>query len=909
MRKIAAFGLRNPYRFAFRPGSQSQPGGPEAYIADVGWNGYEEIDVVTVGDGAAENFGWPCYEGPGRQAAWDSLNNTLCESLYSAGTAKAPFFSYHHNAPVTSTACPDNDAAALGGIAFYPGGSYPDEYDGALFFADFTRHCLMVMKAGADGRPLPSTLTDFGMIQAPDRPDGPWPVDLEVGPGGDIYYVDVYYGMLHRISYAGGGSTNQPPTAVATASPSSGPVGTTVAFDATGSRDPEGQALQYAWDLDGDGAYDDASGATASRTYNAAARVAAGVRVKDSAGATAVAAAPVEIGTQPVVTISLADSSSTWHVEERLTLTGTATEPSGAAVPDSALSWSATLFHCEPAGCHPHPQTGATGSSFTFAAPDHSAPAYLEVTLTATGADGTTGTRSVRLDPDTTTITLTSEPTGLQLGFDDAVVTTPESRTEIVGSSHSVSAADQVVVTSAYTFDGWSDNGAAVHNITVGSSPMTLNATFTQSTATTRTVVLTAVDDTMVRQSAASTAYGSATTLSSDGQSTSSTSSRDTSYLRFSVPVLAEGESITAARLSLRVVNGTSNGPSVWRTDPNWSESAMTWNSGQPARSGTAPVGGFGSMATGRVSTALSGVTAAGPVSVQLYADSSDGLDFSSSEHSTVADRPQLVLTVAGGTTSSDTTPPPAPAVSPASGTYSSAQSVTMTDSEAGAVIRYTVGTGTSAPADPTASSPAYGGAISVASSSVVKAAAFDAAGNRSAITRRDYTISSGTRTVVLTAVDDTMVRQSAASTAYGSATTLSSDGQSTSSTSSRDTSYLRFSVPVLAEGESITAARLSLRVVNGTSNGPSVWRTDPNWSESAMTWNSGQPARSGTAPVGGFGSMATGRVSTALSGVTAAGPVSVQLYADSSDGLDFSSSEHSTVADRPQLVLTVSLP
>ena len=130
-RRIIAHGLRNPFRFDFRPGTQ------EVYVADVGWNTYEEIDVIAdVDDGVVENFGWPCYEGPARQGGYDGLNNNLCESLYTQGSAKPPYYAYTHNDPFpTGGDCPDNDAGSNGGIRFYPGGSFPDEYDGALFFA------------------------------------------------------------------------------------------------------------------------------------------------------------------------------------------------------------------------------------------------------------------------------------------------------------------------------------------------------------------------------------------------------------------------------------------------------------------------------------------------------------------------------------------------------------------------------------------------------------------------------------------------------------------------------------------------------------------------------------------------------------------------------------------------------
>ena len=79
-RRIVAYGLRNPFRITTRPGTN------EVWIGDVGWNDWEEIDrLVSPTAAPVDNFGWPCYEGDGRQGGYDAANLSVCENLYAAG--------------------------------------------------------------------------------------------------------------------------------------------------------------------------------------------------------------------------------------------------------------------------------------------------------------------------------------------------------------------------------------------------------------------------------------------------------------------------------------------------------------------------------------------------------------------------------------------------------------------------------------------------------------------------------------------------------------------------------------------------------------------------------------------------------------------------------------------------------
>jgi hypothetical protein len=81
-----------------------------------------------------------------------------------------------------------------------------------------------------------------------------------------------------------GGTSNSPPTAVASATPSSGPTPLAVAFSGASSFDSDGSIASYAWSY-GDGAT--GSGVTSNHTYTAVGSFSARLTVTDNGGASA----------------------------------------------------------------------------------------------------------------------------------------------------------------------------------------------------------------------------------------------------------------------------------------------------------------------------------------------------------------------------------------------------------------------------------------------------------------------------------------------------------------------------------------------------------------------------------------------------------------------------------------------
>ena len=521
LRRIIAYGLRNPFRISFRPGTS------ELWIGDVGWNSWEEINRRSSPTGPVQNFGWPCYEGSGPMQSYQDAGLSLCNALYAAGTATGPYYSYSHGDEVVpGDGCPTANGSVVSALTFYPGGDYPASYGGALVFADYSRNCIWTMGLGVGGDPDPSNLQLLESGAAN-------PVDVEPGPGGDLYYVDFDGGTIHRISYAPTSSCSASDfqaeyfnnTALSgapaltgcesaidhswgTGSPGQGvnPDNFSARWTAGMNFAPGGYTFTATADdgirvyVDGNLLIDHWEDETSPATFTATTTLSAGVHEVRVEYYKATGDATVQVSwhldqpdAPPEPVIDEPSPTLSYAVGQAIDFLGEATDPEDGALPQSALSWTLLIHHCTtPTTCHVHVVQHWTGTDGeTLNAPDHDYPSHLELVLRATDSLGATQTTSVTLDPRTVGLALQTVPAGLRLSIGGASGTAPFSRTEIVNSQTSLSApVAQQLNGKTYHFVSWSDAGAATHNITAPATPRTYTATYAlQPTSTGRPVV------------------------------------------------------------------------------------------------------------------------------------------------------------------------------------------------------------------------------------------------------------------------------------------------------------------------------------------------------------------------------------------------------------------------------------
>jgi acid phosphatase type 7 len=174
----------------------------------------------------------------------------------------------------------------------------------------------------------------------------------------------------------------------------------------------------------------------------------------------------------------------------------------------------------------------------------------------------------------------------------------------------------------------------------------------------------------------------------------------------------------------------------------------------------------------------------------------------------------------------------------------------------------------------------------------------------------------------------DARLLQNAASTNYGSTTTLLADGDEPSFSGKDSYIVLRWDVSSIPSDVAITAAALTVRVTDASTTAYPIYALKRSWMEKGVTWNS---ALSGTAwqtagatgsldrdstTIGSLSGKSTGSVTASLNsyGVSVVqGWVKnpnqnfgiIVASTTNSDGLTIASSDYATIANRPLLTVT----
>ncbi len=162
---IWAVGLRNPFTFAFQPGTG------RLYINDVGEGTWEEINLGAPG----ANYGWRTVEGP--------TPANIAGMTY-------PFLGYHHSNSALTFPTPGFTGNVIVGGTFYNAANYtfPADYVNDYFFGDEGAN--FIRRYDYTTNSVTAFATNDGGAS-----------DLKVGPDGCLYYVSRGGAGVYRVRY------------------------------------------------------------------------------------------------------------------------------------------------------------------------------------------------------------------------------------------------------------------------------------------------------------------------------------------------------------------------------------------------------------------------------------------------------------------------------------------------------------------------------------------------------------------------------------------------------------------------------------------------------------------------------------------------------------------------------------
>ncbi|MFG1834048.1 ThuA domain-containing protein [Micromonospora chersina] len=395
--EIYAMGMRNPFRITVDSKTNAllvADYGPDARSANPnrGPEGTVEFNRIT----SAGNYGWPycignnipfndydfatATSGPKFNCAApvnDSPNNT---GLTNLPATKPALVWYAYSASPQFPELGTGGGGPMSGPVYDYDPSnkrltkFPQYFEGKWIVYELTRRWFKTLSIHETAQ----TFTDprFGPTKAGDLQsingilgDMSWiqPFEAEFGPDGSLYVIDFGEGSgsgrggsnegagIYRIDYV---ANSRPPVAKLTVDKDSGPAPLTVAFSSAGSSGPDGTAIEYAWDLDGNGSVD-STAANPSHTYSTPGRYTARLTVTATNGQTAVAVQEITAGnTRPTVTLSVPDGAF-FDFGDRIPYTVTVTDPEESSIDCTKVVVQTQLGH----DSHAHPLDNYVGCS------------------------------------------------------------------------------------------------------------------------------------------------------------------------------------------------------------------------------------------------------------------------------------------------------------------------------------------------------------------------------------------------------------------------------------------------------------------------------------------------------------------------------------------------------------------
>ncbi|HEX5542899.1 MAG TPA: ThuA domain-containing protein [Micromonospora sp.] len=388
--EIYAMGFRNPFRFSIDP--------------ETGWVGLADYGPDNSNDRADRGpagivewnlikepgfYGWPMCQGPNmpyrdvdyttspvtvgdyfdcEKPVNDSPRNTGLRDLPAAKPAQL-YYGYRVSS-VPSVIPAGGGLAPMGG-PFYryddeldSDTKFPEYYDGKPFFYEWAKNRLYSLTLDGDG-----DVEKINPFLPP--PSGEWraPIDSKFGPDGSLYVLDWGGGFgrhnpasgLYRVDYISG---SRSPVAAVTATPDSGQAPLEVRFSGEQSIDPEGEALTYAWDFDGDGTVD-STDPKPTHTYTKNGVYDARLTVTDPHGKTGTTTVPITVGnTRPEVKFNHPPNGGFFDFGDVVSWDLTVTDAEESVIDDEEIIIQPALGHDEHA--HPaEPLFGRKGSVAT----------------------------------------------------------------------------------------------------------------------------------------------------------------------------------------------------------------------------------------------------------------------------------------------------------------------------------------------------------------------------------------------------------------------------------------------------------------------------------------------------------------------------------------------------------------